>query len=115
MELWVRSQDKTNLYKIDNINMDDNDYTLYSQLSWGQVELGQYKSKERALEVLDEISNKIKNQYIIKANCLIKPSDMMKEKEYLENTYDGDFIMQPSAYEIEPINPHIIYFEMPSE
>lgn len=57
MELWVRSHDKTNLYKIDNINMDDYDYTLYSQLSWGQVELGQYKSKERALEILDEIQN----------------------------------------------------------
>lgn len=57
MELWIRSQQKTNLYKIDNINIDDNDYTLYYQLSWGQVELGQYKSKERALEVLDEIQN----------------------------------------------------------
>ena len=55
MELWVRSQDKTNLYKIDNINIDDNDYSLYYQLSWGQVELGAYKTKERALQVLDEI------------------------------------------------------------
>lgn len=59
MELWVRSHDKTNLYKIDNINMDDYDYTLYSQLSWGQVELGQYKSKERALEILDEIHQRL--------------------------------------------------------
>ena len=57
MELWVRNQAKTYLYKIDNINIDDNDFTLYYQLSWGQVELGQYKSKERALEILDEIQN----------------------------------------------------------
>ena len=125
MELWVRSQDRNNLKKVNNIYAEEitKDYdswvgNIHSQpyvITSDNGNLGFYATKERALEILDEISNKIKNQYIIKANCLIKPSEMMKKKEYLENTYDGDFIMQPSAYEIEPINPHVIYFEMPSE
>ena len=116
MELWVRSQNKGTLMKVNRIDVEDNNVICYDNDYYcNKTYMGLYKSKERALKILDEISNKIKNQYIIKANCLIKPSDMMKEKEYLENTYDGDFIMQPSAYEIEPINPHVIYFEMPSE
>lgn len=115
MNLWIRSQDKTALTKIDNICVVDNRIVFIPNRQNGRVTLGTYKTNTRALEILDEISNKIKNQYIVKANCLITPSDMMKEKEYLENTYDGDFIMQPSAYEIEPINPNVIYYEMPKE
>jgi hypothetical protein len=120
MELWIRSQNKTALMKIIDIrlypdNVDNKTDIFIRDINGDIVSIGSYKTRERALEILDEISNKIKNQYIVKANCLIKPSDMMKEKEYLENTYDGDFIMQPSAYEIEPINPNVIYYEMPKE
>lgn len=66
MELWIRSQDKMNLVKVRQIgvNYQDNkqiiaNYTpeLYEN-SGGYYELlGTYKTKERALEVLDEIQN----------------------------------------------------------
>ena len=53
MELWVRSQDKTTLEKIDTIQICQNpDNTWF--FNTGLV-IGTYKSKERALEVLDEI------------------------------------------------------------
>ena len=68
MELWIRSQDKMNLVKVRQIgvNYQDNkqiiaNYTpeLYEN-SGGYYELlGTYKTKERALEVLTEIQNKI--------------------------------------------------------
>ena len=68
MELWIRSQDKMNLVKVRQIgvNYQDNkqiiaNYTpeLYEN-SGGYYELlGTYKTKERALEVLNEIQNKI--------------------------------------------------------
>lgn len=115
MELWIRSQDKTILTKVDNICIMENRIVFIPNRTNGRTTLGTFKTDKRALEILDEISKTIKNQYIVKSKCLIKPSDMMKEKEYLENTYDGDFIMQPLEYEIEPINPNIIYYEMPKE
>ena len=68
MELWVRSQDKMNLVKVRQIgvNYQDNkqiiaNYTpeLYEN-SGGYYELlGTYKTKERALEVLDEIQDEL--------------------------------------------------------
>ncbi|MDY2804534.1 MAG: hypothetical protein SOT91_04135 [Bacilli bacterium] len=68
MELWIRSQDKKNLVKIRQISLNYQNnkqiianYTpeLYEN-SGGYYELlGTYKTKERALEILDEIQNKI--------------------------------------------------------
>ena len=60
MELWIRSQDKKKLvnaksFELDNYQNgifcnDDNDYYICA---------GKYKSKERALEVLDEIQKQL--------------------------------------------------------
>jgi hypothetical protein len=106
MELWIRSQQKTNLYKIDNINMDDNDYTLYYQLSWGQIELGTYKSKERALEVLDEIQNILKPVIITtEYECDIK--DNLRDKTHF------NLEMKPKKTEIQQITSYV--YEMPEE
>lgn len=58
MNLWIRSQDKEKLIKENNIhysailNKDHN-------ISDDRYILGTYKSKERALEILDEIQNYI--------------------------------------------------------
>ena len=56
MELWVRSQDKECLVKVSRIDVDgtniiiwDNDYRC------SETYMGEYKTKERALGVLDEI------------------------------------------------------------
>ncbi len=63
MKLWIRSQDKDILVKVDSLLIDDNNNDIYTQC-WVGVNLetytlGKYKSKERALEVLDEIQEKI--------------------------------------------------------
>ena len=60
MELWVRSQDKRILQKVDNIFLDANyENKRISTYDGESIELGTYKTKERAIEVLDEIQNKI--------------------------------------------------------
>lgn len=65
MELWIRSQDKRNLKKINTeiyIKKGLSNYAegdVYFIVSSG-TELGEYKTKERALEVLDEIENIVK-------------------------------------------------------
>lgn len=65
MNLWIRSQDKESLLKIENISIDNENWVLGNLISddnkcicdyW---KLGHYETKERALEVLDEIQNKI--------------------------------------------------------
>ena len=65
MELWIRSQDKSNLKKVNNIYVEEitKDYdswvgNIYSQpyvITSDEGNLGFYATKERALEILDEI------------------------------------------------------------
>lgn len=72
MELWVRSQNKEKLVKVNELSLydrnvinnnfvlnDNPDYSDISIIANDNYNLGQYKTKERALEVLDEIQNKI--------------------------------------------------------
>lgn len=64
MNLWVRNQDKTIFQKVDNLLISDGDnaegtFNIYTNSIPAQNVLGRYKTKERALEVLDEIQNYI--------------------------------------------------------
>ncbi|MCI6191207.1 MAG: hypothetical protein MR691_14980 [Clostridium sp.] len=62
MELWVRSQDKTTLMKVDRLDIDYSS-GLYSIKSDGfGTLLANYKSEERAMQVLDEIQQHIEKQ-----------------------------------------------------
>ena len=66
MNLWVRSQDKTNLVKIRQISLNYQNNKqiianyipeLYENSGEYYEILGTYKTKERAIEVLDEIQS----------------------------------------------------------
>ena len=60
MELWIRSQDKRILQKVDNVFLNANyENKRISTYDGDNIELGTYKTKERAIEVLDEIQNYI--------------------------------------------------------
>ena len=64
MELWIRSQDKEQLIKVDNLNVFHNTVnceTINFIIKNNFDDLGSYATKERALEILDEIQNKINN------------------------------------------------------
>ena len=110
MDLWIRSQDKKLLGPIyDNLSI------FNKGIFYRGTILGIYKSEERALEVLDDISIKIKNQFIVQVNGLLKPSDQQEIKERLENDYVGDFIMSDGMLDIKPINQNLFLYEMPQE
>lgn len=86
MDLWIRSQDKEFLMKFDNINLgldvDSNEsYRLFTFVGGAVTSftLGIYNSRERALEVLDEIQELLepvnvvevsKKEAVIGANIL---------------------------------------------
>ncbi len=60
MELWIRSQDKTTLINTRRIDVDDNNIIIWDEGRYAsEIYLGIYKTKERALEVLDEIEERI--------------------------------------------------------
>ena len=58
MNLWIRSQNKGTLMKVEILGHTDGVIKAY--FSSGNCELGTYKSSDRALEVLDEIQKIIK-------------------------------------------------------
>lgn len=72
MDLWIRSQDRMDLVKVNQININ---YSNSKQIIANYIPdfvgtqgesyelLGDYESKERALEVLDEIQSFIANNY----------------------------------------------------
>ena len=56
----MRSQDKRILQKVDNIFLDANyENKRISTYDGDNIELGTYKTKERAIEVLDEIQDEL--------------------------------------------------------
>ena len=100
MELWIRSQDRTTLEKIDTIQICQNpDNTWF--FNTGLV-IGKYKTKERALEVLDEIQNILKPQMII-----TKPSVKTM-------SFDGEFVIREKGEAImQELSTYV--YEMPKE
>ena len=65
MELWIRSQNKLTLTKINSVVIDYNDkkkiVANYIEFygSEDYTPLGEYDTEEKALEVLDEIQHKL--------------------------------------------------------
>lgn len=53
MELWIRSQNKDSLIKVEMVG--NTDGIIHSYLGVNKTVLGEYKSNKRALEILNEI------------------------------------------------------------
>ena len=73
MEIWVRSQDKERLMKTNGFNYiecDDDKHIIngYGICECDNYDLGIYTTKERALEVLDEIQEHLDYLNIGKIN-----------------------------------------------
>lgn len=66
MNLWIRSQDGRILQRVENIYVNanyDNRRICTTDSQDYESDLGEYQSKERALEVLDEIQNIIEHEW----------------------------------------------------
>lgn len=115
MDLWIRSQDKEVLVKVNDIAVEMNMIYGYYDKNTEYELLGAYSTKERALEVLDDISSKIKNQFIVKVNGLWRSKDVKLMRDQLNKDCIGDYIMETQPLDIKPINQNTIYYEMPQE
>lgn len=116
MELWIRSQNKIRLLKVNDLYLKDNYvYVKIDDDTYKGVCVGEYSSNERALEILDEISSKIKNHYIVEIKPLLSKKEIERIEFTLNYKYNENFIMQPPETTITPINSNVIYYEMPKE
>ena len=99
MELWIRSQDKKNLVKIRQIslNYQNNKQIIANYMpelyenSGGYYELlGTYKTKERAIEILDEIQNILKPKYILDTSSIKPDGDFYEENGVIFQKYNAN-------------------------
>ena len=65
MKLWIRSQDGILLEKAEAIKIANYDGTIGIVINNDYV-FGEYKTKERAIEVLDEIQNFMRDYAYVK-------------------------------------------------
>lgn len=72
MELWIRSQDRETLRLADTLDIyklgDDEEKRFVIEETG--FDIGCYKSKERALEILDEIQDKMRDRYILQGSSV---------------------------------------------
>ena len=64
MDLWIRTQSEETLLKVEEINLFE--FDNFCRLETPTCVLGEYKTKERALEVLDEIEKHLRNLHSIR-------------------------------------------------
>jgi hypothetical protein len=101
MELWIRSQNKTILSKAHDlvIREDRNENSETNYFIVDTYTLGIYKTKERALEVLDEIQS------------ILKLKDMYK--------YDRELVLKSwenmDAEQVKTVRQQMSVYEMPEE
>ena len=73
--MWIRSQDKSVLTKVTGVNVCDNENGTYD-IDGAYWRLGTYKTKKRALEVLDEIQGLIIDSW---GYCTVGDGDIVTE------------------------------------
>lgn len=107
MELWIRSQNKETLIKCEKILVEKgkDSFALLNYIdtkNW--FRLGNYKTKERALEVLDEI------QKILEPKIIYKVDDKNPKQYFKDGNIVVNYDMQT---EIQELSTYV--YEMPKE
>ena len=91
MELWIRSQDKEVLTRVIDIWKDADKNEIWSKSSFAIKNcLGIYKTKERTIEVLDEIENILKPKYILDTSSITHDGDFYEENGVIFQNYDAN-------------------------
>jgi hypothetical protein len=112
MELWVRSQDKKDLVKVNSLWIMDNqiwmEVPFYENhkklgltLSGHNHKLAEYETKERALEVLDEIQN------------ILKPRLIIKDSGKIIGSFEDTIIREGATYELKELSTFV--YQMPEK
>lgn len=90
MNLWVRSQYKENLILIKNPICVYDNKIIYKESASYIITIAEYKTKERAIEVLDEIQNILKPKYILDASSIKPAGNFYEENGVIFQNYDAN-------------------------
>lgn len=110
MELWIRSQDRGSLVKVDNLYVSVGNYICYYVEKGKEIpntyyrpsgELGRYKTKERALEVLDEIQN------------ILNPQLIIKNSGKIIGSFEDTLVREGATYELKELSTFV--YQMPKD
>lgn len=97
MDLWIRSQDRETLLKVTNFLCYAGFHEIrYPLLNDEYIVLGEYKTKERALEVLDEINDLLEQEELLH----IRKSSLNNLDEMAEPKYILKPVGQPKVYKM---------------
>ena len=119
MNLWIKSQNRERLMKVDNLkiiyNKEDIEFPYYINATYEH--LGAYKTKERALEVLEEISQIIKkgNKNIFKVNIPVDFNTLERIKNCYEEINKQEISLYDNHFELLNKKDNIEIYEMPIE
>ena len=111
MDLWIRSQNKNYLMRAGVLALRDIKGTIISNtVSDTCYIIGEYKTKERALEVLDEIQNVLKPKGFISFNEVPTP-EMVEEAK---KEFDKNFVVAGAKVDLVKV-PETYVYKMPKE
>lgn len=120
MELWVRTADRRNLLKPTNIGLGWN-CSMWGVYDGNQV-LGEYKTEERCLEIIDEIQKLLLSANPKEAFMLLKNignDDYEGLRKKMQRARNDNFLPYCSWVgenaSIEVIQPSVLVYEMPKE
>ena len=101
MELWIRSQDKNVLENVKGFCITHSSETCWNILNVDTTtRYGTYTTKERALEVLDEIQK------------ILKPKIFLK-KGIITGSFDNQIFTNSDKVEIQELPTYV--YEMPKD
>ena len=105
MELWIRSQDKEKLVLTKGFETQHTNYDggcqIFAVWENNYQMVGKYKTKKRALEVLDEIQK------------LLMPQVILKSIDTSVEIANLNYIVNPTYETIQQLNTYV--YEMPKE
>ena len=116
MELWIRSQDGerlTRCYDLRAYYAKQDDVWVIEDCD----DLGSYKTRERVLQILDEIQRLIKGRYLMKqtSDVIFDAKTIESARQYFENQNEIPLICGDSNFDIVPISTEIVIYQMPKE
>lgn len=124
MELWIRTQDKSRLFKADNLYADEYHQVIGYRTKEQTIKRGfaiwhnekviaQYDTKERCIEILDEVQKLLFSPTQVVFNkCDISISEYETLCEQLKT---NGVACVPSDSKVEYLNKDWVLYEMPEK
>ena len=102
MELWIRSQDRKKLCNAKSFELDNDETGIFcNNYEDGYIFAGKYKTKERALEVLDEIQRILHPTVFMSAEINTDDNNWVENGIIYQKYKDNFNIQELSTYVYE--------------